>query len=93
MSFLNVQIIAPDRKVFESGRITRVVIPATWGQMEILPDYAEYMTTLDDGKVTIFNETSEESFEITGGLISVSHNEVNVIVDGTRASVTPLEGK
>lgn len=88
---MELEIITPKEVIAREAKISRVVIPASWGQMEILPGYADYMTTLDRGTLTYFKNGEEVSRNISGGILTVSKEKVTVLVDDVLASVSSLE--
>ena len=88
---MEIEIITPKEVVARESQITRVVIPASWGQMEILPGYADYMTTLDRGTLTYVKNGEEVSRNISGGILTVSKEKGTVLVDDVLASVSSLE--
>ena len=88
---MEIEIISPKEVVSRDSGVSRVVIPAQWGQMEILPRYADYMTLLQKGELT-YNKGSEVvTRNISGGLCMVSKEKVTILVDDILASVSSLE--
>ena len=78
---LVLEIITPEKKLF-SGPIKIVKLPGTMGAFEIMENHAAIISTLVKGTVRVkeFNGTVT-NFEIDGGLVEVSENEVKVLVE------------
>lgn len=88
---MEIEIISPKELIARETQISRVVIPASWGQMEILPGYADYMTTLDHGTLTYVKNGESISRNISGGILTVSKEKVTILVDDVLATVTSLD--
>ena len=78
---LVLEIITPEKKLF-TGAIKIVKLPGTMGSFEIMENHAAIISTLGKGTVRVkeFNGTVS-NFEIEGGLVEVSDNEVKVLVE------------
>lgn len=78
---IKLSIITPDKPVFE-GEITSVTVPGTAGNFEVLVNHAPIVSSLDKGKVIIRNGKSEETYQISGGVVEVIQNNVTVLAEG-----------
>ena len=78
---LHLEIITPEKRLF-SGEISIVKLPGANGSFEIMENHAALISTLGKGVIRL-KETSGliNTFEIVGGLIEVSDNEVKVLVE------------
>lgn len=77
---LQVEILTPS-KILLNGPADEVVAPAAEGQVGILPQHAEYITTLIQGKLQIKQGSATQDFEIAGGLLTVAQDQVKILVD------------
>ncbi len=75
------EIITPEKLLFE-GDITIIKLPGTLGYFEIMQNHESIISTLMQGKIKV-KETNGiiTYFEIKGGLVEVSNNEVKVLVE------------
>jgi F-type H+-transporting ATPase subunit epsilon len=79
---MNLEILTPDKKVFEDEVIS-VTVPGTMGSFEILNHHAPIISTLDDGKLIVRGAgKTEDVFLIKGGVVEVSNNKVIVLAEG-----------
>jgi F-type H+-transporting ATPase subunit epsilon len=78
---MTLEILTPDKKIFE-GEVTSVTVPGTMGSFQILRDHAPIISTLEDGPVIIKSKTSEETFNIKGGVVEVLKNKIIVLAEG-----------
>ena len=78
---LVLEIITPEKKLF-TGAIKIVKLPGTMGSFEIMENHAAIISTLGKGTVRVkeLNGTVT-NFEIEGGLVEASDNEVKVLVE------------
>lgn len=91
MASLEIEVISPNETLAEVSGVSELIIPATWGQMDILPEHADYMTTLAQGELKYVTEGGKaNTLNITGGLLTVSNNKATILVDGTIATVTSI---
>ena len=78
---MKIEIITPDRKVFE-GDIKSVRVPGKKGSFQVLKDHAPIISTLEKGPVIIVDQTGNETrFEIEGGVIEVKLNKIVLLAD------------
>ena len=78
---MQLEIITPDKKVFE-GEVNLVQVPGSKGSFEILNSHAPIISTLDEGTVKIRDEKNEETFfEIGGGVVEVKNNKIIVLAE------------
>lgn len=88
---LELEILTPKEILAREGKIDEVVIPAQWGQMDILPQHTDFITSLTSGELTYRVGTNKKSHNITGGLFVVKDGKVTILVDGLMATVTQLD--
>ncbi len=78
---LVLEIITPEKKLF-TGAIKIVKLPGTMGSFEIMENHAAIISTLGKGTVRVKELNGTVSnFEIEGGLVEMSDNEVKVLVE------------
>lgn len=78
---MNIQIITPDKTVFE-GEVTLVQLPGLDGSFEILNNHAPIISALKAGAVKV--KTTDEKplfFDISGGVVEVLNNKVLVLAE------------
>lgn len=88
---MELEIITPKDVIARETHISSLMIPAQWGQMEILPGYADFMTTLTQGTLTYIKNGEATSRNISGGLLTVSKEKISVLADDVLASVSSLD--
>jgi len=73
---MKVEIITPDRKVFE-GDIKSIRVPGKKGSFQVLKDHAPIISTLEKGPVIMIDMNDEEiRYDIEEGVIEVKHNKI-----------------
>jgi F-type H+-transporting ATPase subunit epsilon len=78
---LTVEIVTAERVVRVETGVDALVVPATEGQLTILPRHAALMTTLDYGELLFRRGAVEEYFAIEGGFMEVRNDHVSVLAD------------
>lgn len=77
---IQIQILSPEwsRQVEAAA----VFLPGALGQFEILPGHAPIISTLEAGKVRWrLADGSEESLDVSGGVVRLKGNVVQVCVE------------
>lgn len=85
---MNLEILTPDKKVFE-GEVRSVTVPGSMGSFEILNNHAPIISTLDDGKLIVRSSGQESVYLVKGGVVEVLDNKVVVLAEG----IAQREGK
>jgi F-type H+-transporting ATPase subunit epsilon len=80
MATLKLEIVTPDRSAFQ-GEVDSVVIPASEGEMEILPMHIPLVTRLKPGELVISKAGRKEYLAVGEGFVTVSQDTVNVLTD------------
>ena len=76
-----VEVVTQERLVFSEPQADMVVVPATEGEMGVLPNHAPVLTTLGFGELIIRKGRAEERFAIYGGVVDVRPDKVVVLAD------------
>lgn len=59
----------------------QLTVPGIAGEMTILPHHEALVTTLKPGKARVIDsDGKEEAFDITGGILEISHNRAIVLL-------------
>jgi F-type H+-transporting ATPase subunit epsilon len=75
------EIITPEKMLF-AGDIALIKLPGTTGSFEIMENHASIISTLGQGKIKVKESNGIISYyEIKGGLVESSENEVKVLVE------------
>jgi F-type H+-transporting ATPase subunit epsilon len=78
---MKIEIITPDKKVFE-GDAKSVRVPGKKGSFQVLKDHAPIISTLEAGTVKIIDQENKEiNIEIKGGVIEVKANKIILLAD------------
>jgi F-type H+-transporting ATPase subunit epsilon len=81
---MRIEIITPDKKVFE-GDIRSVRVPGKKGSFQVLKDHAPIISTLESGTVFVVREDGSETiFEVSGGVIEVKSNRIILLADSVK---------
>lgn len=91
MLSLKLEILTPEEVLANEDEVHEIIIPAEWGQMDILPQHADYVTKLARGQLVYRNGENKKSHNIIGGLIAIKDGKATILVEGLLASVTSLD--
>lgn len=88
---IELEIVAPNKIVARESGVSEISLPGAVGQLGILPDHTEFMTSLGTGVLTYKKGGVVQSFNISGGLFTIINNKAVVLVDSLLATVTSIE--
>lgn len=74
------KIVSSSKKLFEA-EIEEVYVPGSKGQMGILKDHENMISTLDIGQVRIKSSKGEEVFIINGGFVEIKDETITILAD------------
>jgi F-type H+-transporting ATPase subunit epsilon len=78
---LHLELVAPAGRVFE-GEVEMVVLPATTGELGILPRHAPLVAQLSIGKLRVLKPGGEwVAFAVAEGFAKIQSNQVIVLAD------------
>lgn len=78
---MHLQIITTIAQLFD-GEVKLVQVPGTLGSFEILKNHAPIVSTLEAGTIRIvLTDNKEKTFEVKGGIIENSENNIIVLTD------------
>ncbi len=78
---MHLELITPEKKLFE-GDIKLIQVPGTQGSFTILKNHAPIISTLEAGKIKIYDPEDEKRFfEIKGGVIEAKSNNIIVLAE------------
>lgn len=80
MSTLRLEIVTPERKVFEED-IDMVVVEGVEGQLGILPNHIPLLTALKIGPLRIKKDGKEDEIAVGGGFMEVTKNKVIILAE------------
>ncbi len=93
METLQLEILTPNGLIF-SGKVAQVTLPGEEGEFGVLPQHASLTTLLQPGVIELEKEDkSIESVVINWGVVQVTEEKVNVLVDGAVAIRGESEGE
>nr|YP_010337222.1 ATP synthase CF1 epsilon subunit [Pseudoerythrocladia kornmannii]QUE28303.1 AtpE [Pseudoerythrocladia kornmannii]UNJ16807.1 ATP synthase CF1 epsilon subunit [Pseudoerythrocladia kornmannii] len=78
---LNIQVIAPDRTVWDATA-EEVILPSSTGQLGILTGHAPLLTALDIGVMRVRIDKEWTSIVLMGGFAEVENNDLTILVNG-----------
>ena len=78
---IHVEVITRERKIFDEPAADMVIIPASEGEMGVLPNHAPILTTLNFGDLVVRKGSAEEHFAVYGGVVDVRPDKVVILAD------------
>lgn len=88
---LELEILTPNQVLAKEPEVDELIIPASWGQMDILPMHTDFVTALTEGEVIYRSQGSEKRHGISGGLLRIKDGKAAILADGLLATVRPIK--
>jgi len=83
---LTLQIVTPERIVFEETDVASVTLPGIEGELTVLPSHAPLMTELRPGPLFFRKGGEEIDVALSGGFLEVRDDKVVVLADTAERS-------
>lgn len=80
MAELRLEIVTPEKKVFDET-VDTVTVPTATGEVGILPNHAPLISALKPGILSYANRGASERLVISGGFVEVNSNKVSILAD------------
>lgn len=84
---IEVDIVTPTRQLVRGAKANAVVLPATDGEIEILPMHRDLLTSLGTGILTIVEDGRERKFAISYGFAEIRNDKVIVLAETAEESI------
>lgn len=78
---LQVEIVTAEQVIYSEDGVDQVVAPGSDGEFTVLPQHAEFVTTLRPGELRITKGGEIEDLAITGGFLEVRDDRIVVLAD------------
>jgi F-type H+-transporting ATPase subunit epsilon len=86
-SSFQLRVVTPSRAVVDQP-VTEVTAPGTAGEFGVLPDHANFLTSLDSGRLIYKDAQGAHQLAVRDGFAEVSDNMMTVL---TEAAQQPAE--
>ncbi|VWL84897.1 ATP synthase F1 subunit epsilon [Oceanivirga miroungae] len=81
-SVLSIEVVSPMGSVFSSSDVVFVKVKGSRGDVGILPNHTNYVTSLGAGQMLVrFSDKKEESYFVDGGFLEIRDNRIIVIAE------------
>lgn len=80
-SSLTLTILTPQRKLIEKENIEEIFVPGYKGQLDILPNHADFVTELETGLIRWKTGAGWRTATISTGLLQIRNQEVTVLAE------------
>jgi F-type H+-transporting ATPase subunit epsilon len=83
---LTLQIVTPERIVFEEDGVDSVTLPGSEGELTVLPEHAPLMTALQPGPLVFRKSGVETDVALSGGFMEIRDDKVTILADTAERS-------
>lgn len=79
--FFTLKVVTPEKIEFLSKEIKFVKVRTIRGDIGILPNHTNFMSSLGEGLMLIKSLEEEKTYYISGGFLEVNHNYITVMAE------------
>jgi len=83
-SEFQLRVVTPTRAVVDQT-VTEVTAPGTLGEFGVLPDHANFLTSLDSGRLTYKDPAGAHVLAVRDGFAEVSENVMTVLAEAAQS--------
>lgn len=81
-SLLSIEVVSPMGLVFSADNVVFVKVKGSRGDVGILPNHTNYVTSLGEGQMLVrFSDGKEDSYFVNGGFLEIRNNKIIVIAE------------
>jgi len=73
-------IITPERVVYDQD-IQKITLPTTEGEITVLADHANLLSTLALGQISTVSDDALSNFAVSGGFVEINNNKVTILAN------------
>ena len=73
-------LVSPEKELF-SGEVDQVDAPGSEGDFGVLEGHSPFMTSLREGRVTVYNGGQTTGFDIAGGFADVTPAGLTILAE------------
>lgn len=77
---MHLSIVTPEKKIFDD-EINSLTVRTTNGEITVLPQHVDLLTTVTPGEVTIRKDNKEQYMAVTGGFLEVTKSGITILAD------------
>lgn len=78
---LSLEILSPTKTLARESNVDEIIVPAFNGQMDILPQHTDIVTTLVAGDISYRVGSTKKSITISGGILCIENQKVTLTVE------------
>jgi len=83
---IEVDIVTPTKQVATGLKAVMVTLPAAQGELQILPNHRDLLTSLGTGVLTVQADGTDRKFAISYGFAEVRHDKIIVLAETAEES-------
>ena len=83
---LTLEIVTPERIVFQEDGVESVTLPGSEGELTVLPSHAPLMTALQPGPLVFRKGGVETDVALSGGFMEIRNDKVIILADSAERS-------
>jgi F-type H+-transporting ATPase subunit epsilon len=78
---MKLKVISSSKQLYENDAVDALIVPTTDGEIEILPQHINLVSTLNLGKLVIKSGKAATEIILNGGMIRVNNDDILVLAD------------
>ncbi len=83
---IEVDIVTPTKQVATGLKAVMVTLPASQGELQVLPNHRDLLTSLGTGVLSVQGDGTERKFAISYGFAEIRHDKIIVLAETAEES-------
>ncbi len=79
---LTLEIVTPEKRIYNKSNVERVKIPCTSGDIEVLPGHIPFILMINPGEIRVMNERETDQIAIDKGFAEIFGDKISILTEG-----------
>ena len=79
---LTLEIVTPEKRIYNNSNVERVKIPSTSGDIEVLPGHIPFILMINPGEIRVMNERETDQIAIDKGFAEIFGDKISILTEG-----------
>jgi len=79
---LTLEIVTPEKRIYNKSNVERVKIPSTSGDIEVLPGHIPFILMINPGEIRVMNERETDQIAIDKGFAEIFGDKISILTEG-----------
>lgn len=79
---LTLEIVTPEKRIYNKSNVERVKIPCTSGDIEVLPGHIPFILMINPGEIRVMSGMETDQIAIDKGFAEIFGDKISILTEG-----------